>query len=100
VPRSTFHERVKDAVHHPIVPADSIKLTISEERMLEVWILDLSKLCKAHTYAMAEGIANILLAERPHHGNTITVCKPRVHNFVEPREIFRSCFSRQGDFFF
>jgi hypothetical protein len=66
-----------------------------EEDSLKSLILDLDSRGKAPSHAMIKDIANILLAERPHAGNTITVGKNRVYQFVKRRDALKFRFLRR-----
>jgi hypothetical protein len=72
-----------------------MKLTAIEEDSLENWILDLDSRGKAPTHMMVKDMANILLAERPHCGNIITVGKNWVYEYVKRRDALKPRFSRR-----
>jgi hypothetical protein len=95
VPRTTLQDRLKGAIHKPIQRPNNMKLNPIEEDSLENWILDLDSRGKAPSHTMVKDMANILLAERLHHGKTITVGKNWVYEYIKRRDTLKSRFSRR-----
>jgi hypothetical protein len=95
VPRSTLQERARGVPYRPTTHANGMKLDTIEEDSLENWILDLDARGKAPTFALAKGMANILLAQRSNSCSPPTVGKNWIYKFVARRGMLKARFSRR-----